>query len=163
VRNAGEPRVWWPHRPEDREVERKVAQRGVATGIAAPPPVSSDPGSDVPAGGPADEHVAAAADAVLSEYLLAQRLSEEFPGTEFVPYGYPVERLRQEAARQVAGLSPGDRQRLLEQVSAWQWREGPGRPVMSHPGSPVRYTGPDSEDPDPARIPIDNDPQSVEK
>jgi hypothetical protein len=167
--SAGQSRVWWPHRPEDREVERKVAQRGVDAGIVAPPPVpfksTAAEGSHAPADFETarDGEIAAAADAVLTEYLLMQRLSEEFPGTEFVPYGYPVEKLRLEVAQQVAGLSPADRQELLEQVPGALRQEGPGQPVMSHPRSGVIYEGPDAENPEPGGIPIDRDPQSVEK
>jgi hypothetical protein len=167
--SAGETDVWWPHRPEDREVERRVAQLGEDAGIVARLPASSEPDraadsvtpSDSDA--PADVEIAAAADAVLVEYLLMQRLSEEFPGTEFVPYGYPLESLRGSLTDHVASLSDANRQTLLQRIDDRQWQEGPDQPVISNPRSQVIYEGSDWEDPAPGLIPIDPDPQSVEK
>jgi hypothetical protein len=141
-----------------------VAQLGESAGLVAPLGAYSEPaGADTPTAGPTDEEIAAAADAMLVEYLLMRRLSEEFPGTQFVPYGYPLEPLREQLWDHVAGLSDTDRQPLLERVDDWPWREDPGQPVISNPNSPVIYTGPDAEDPLPGLIPIDRDPQSVEK
>jgi hypothetical protein len=161
-------RVWWPHRPEDRALERKVVQLGATAGVVGVPEelseLAANGDSDSHADEGIDEEISSAADAVLTRYLLLQALAEEFPGaTEFVPYGYPVEQVRQEVAQQVAGLSAGDRQRLLEDVYELQLHGGPGKPIMSHRDSGVVYEGPDWEDPNPEHVDVDRDPQSLEK
>jgi hypothetical protein len=96
-------------------------------------------------------------------YRLEQEMSELFPGTEFVPYGYPVEKVHQEVVREVAGLSPVGRQRLLEEIEPLWDFGGPQKPIMSNRRSGIVYEGSDWEDPDPRIVYVDGDPQSLEK
>jgi hypothetical protein len=142
-----------------------VAAANTPPGEESAAAADTPPGEEsaAPADTPPDEQIAAAADTVLVEYLLMDELSHMFPGTEFVPYGYPLENLRGPLRDRVAGLSDSDRQTLLEQVDARQWYNDPERPVISNPRSPVIYEGPDAEVPGPGLIPIEPDPQSVEK
>jgi hypothetical protein len=97
-----------------RIVEDEAAQRAAELGIAVPPvaqapaSVSGSAAESTPTA--EDAHRAAAADAVLVQYLM----EDAYRGTEF-PTGYPAEEVTRSAAEStVSGLSPEMRQSMLQ-------------------------------------------------
>jgi hypothetical protein len=162
-RTAAETRGRWSRRPEDRAIEadRGGARSGEAGGLASRSTAGSQPAGAEGSETPPDEQLSEVALEPIITYLLNERLSEEFPGNEYVPFGYPVSKVRLAVVQEVAGLSPAELARLWEEANRSQG--GPQKPIMSNRGSRVLYDGPDWEEPDPAIVDIDPDRQSPTK
>jgi len=97
-----------------RILEDEAARRADALGIAVPAATQAPAagGSSAAASEltPDDTHRAAAADAVLVQYLM----EDAYRGTEF-PLGYPAEQVTRSAAQSlVSGLSPEMRESMLQ-------------------------------------------------
>lgn len=123
----------------DPGLEGEVAELGEKLGLVEP----NAPGDAELDAGDLGAAQRAAADAVIAEYLLRQELTERFGG-KILPYNYPIERLRQEIAQQVADLPDADRQGLLVEVATYL-PENAAPLVMSHPDTGNVYEGPDAE------------------
>jgi hypothetical protein len=117
----------------DREREREVARLAQDLDL---PDLPITRGSRAEALGDAS-YVIEVADAAMVEYLLRDALWREFHArSQLVPFGYPVDGLRSALAAEVAGLSVGERNALLELVAERLPRQA--RPIMSRH---VEYSG----------------------
>jgi len=123
----------------DRYLERAVARFGQELDIPSLPRSRSNGSRDEALG---DEgYVADVADAAMVEFLVRQELWETFHAkSQLVPWGYPVGRLREAWAAEVAALSVAERNRLLAVVEREMPQQSP--PVMT---KKIEYPGSDFE------------------
>jgi len=123
--------------PIDRNLERSVARLGQELDLPALPHTRGSRTEALE-----DEaYVATVADAAVVEYLLREALWEQFHSqNKLVPWGFPLNQLRDSLAGQVAGLSNVERNALLALAEERLTQQAP--PVMS---KKIEYQGGDFE------------------